>query len=289
MKIFKSYTREDLDREYNNRAKVAESAAIAERWTEESAAVRRQFSCDLDIAYGPEERQKLDIFPVERRDAPVLAFIHGGYWHSRDKSFVHFLAPTFLAAGVTFISIGYRLCPAVGMPDVVADVRRGVEWVSENARAFGGDPARIHLAGHSAGGHLAALLGGPAGLAEGLIQGLCSISGLHDLEPIRLCYLNDQLGLDAETAHALSPVRQIERMAPRRTPLPPHILTVGGAEGPEYLRQRDELAAALRAKKQPVETVDLPGRNHFTALEAFADPHHPLCQAVLRLILAPRF
>ncbi|UUX47958.1 alpha/beta hydrolase [Nisaea acidiphila] len=289
MALFKSYDRAGLDREYDNRKKVANSAEISAAWEAKGAEVRGQFSSDLDIPYGTHPRQRVDIFPAAKRDAPVLIFIHGGYWHMRDKSIAHFLVPTFIAADIHFVSVGYRLCPEVSVSDIADDIRAAIGWVSEKAGSFGGNPARLYLAGHSAGGHLAAFMGGPAGMAPGVLKGVCSVSGLHDLEPIRLSYLNDVLSLTEGEAKALSPVARVREAEGAGLRLPPHLLTVGAKEGPEYLRQRDALAGALREKRQPVELVDLPDRDHFTALEAFGDPHHPLCQSMLRLILAPSF
>lgn len=289
MTLFNSYDRAGLDREYDNRAKVANSAEISARWEAASADVRKQFSADLDQPYGDHPRQCVDVFPAGKRDGPVLIFIHGGYWHMRDKSIAHFLAPTFIAADINFVSVGYRLCPEVTVADIADDIRAAIAWVKDNIGRFGGNPGRLYLAGHSAGGHLSALMGGPAGVPAGTLKGICSVSGLHDLEPIRLCYLNDVLSLSEKDAAALSPIRLVREAADAGMRLPPHLLTVGSLEGPEYLRQRDELAGALREKRQPVECIDLPDRDHFTALEAFGDPHHPLCLAMLRLILAPSF
>lgn len=289
MTLFNSYDRAGLDREYDNRSKVANSAEISARWEAAGADVRKQFSADLDQPYGDHPRQRVDVFPAGKRDAPVLIFIHGGYWHMRDKSIAHFLAPTFIAADINFVSVGYRLCPEVTVADIADDIRAAIAWVKENAHRFGGNPGSLYLAGHSAGGHLSALMGGPAGVPAGTLKGICSVSGLHDLEPIRLCYLNDALSLTESDVSALSPIRLVREADAAGLRLPPHLLTVGSLEGPEYLRQRDELAGALREKRQPVECIDLPDRDHFTALEAFGDPHHPLCLAMLRLILAPSF
>lgn len=289
MALFKSYDRAALDREYDNRKKVANSAEISASWEAKGDEVRRQFSADLDVPYGTHPRHRLDIFPAAKRDAPVLIFIHGGYWHMRDKTIAHFLAPTFIAADIHFVSVGYRLCPEVSVSDITHDIRAAIGWVSENAGSFGGNPGRLYLAGHSAGGHLAAYMGGPAGMPAGVLKGICSVSGLHDLEPIRLCYLNDVLSLSEDEVKALSPILRVREAGEVGLRLPPHLLTVGADEGPEYLRQRNELAEVLREKRQPVELVDLPDRDHFTALEAFGDPHHPLCQSMLRLILAPSF
>ena len=287
---FRGYDQAALDREYNNRVKVPEAGAISERWIADGQTARRSMSCMLDIPYGEHERQKVDIFPATALKAPILAFIHGGYWHMRDRTLAHFVAPFYVAAGVNFISIGYRLCPEVTVGHAVADARDALAWIHGNAaEQFGGDPDRLFVAGHSAGGHLAAMMCSSEGAEGGVIKGGCSISGLHDLEPIRLCYLNDYLHLDESSARALSPVALARRAAAGGYKLPPLLLTVGGNEGPEYLRQRDDLAAALKAARQPVRIVDNPGTNHFTACEAFCDPSHALSEEMLRRILAPQF
>ena len=288
MGVFRKYSREDLDREYDNRRKVAGAAVIAERWMADGAVARRQLSCDLDVPYGSDPRQRLDIFPAAKAGGPILAFVHGGYWHTRDKSLVHFAVPPFVAAGVSFVSIGYRLCPHVKIGDIVEDVHAALVWIADHAGDFGGSARDIVVAGHSAGGHLAAMMAGPSGPGASLLKGACSISGLHDMEPIRLCYLNESLHIEADEVAGLSPIALARELEPGAVRLPPLLLTVGGDEGPEYLRQRDELHDALRAARQPVERVDLPDRNHFTALSAFADPQHPLNLAALRLIMAPR-
>lgn len=288
MTVFGDYDQAGLDAEYDNRRKVPEAVAIADRWMAAGAEARALLSCDLDLAYGPHERQAVDVFPAARGDAPILAFVHGGYWHSRDRTLGHFMAPTFVAADITFVAVGYRLCPEVTVAGIADDLRAALRWIHARGRELGGDPGKLFVAGHSAGGHLAALMAGPAGVPE-LLKGACSVSGLHDLEPIRLSYLNQQVQLRPDDVPGLSPITLARNLQSGERRLPPLITAVGLDEGPEYLRQRDQLVAALKAARQPVESVDVPGGNHFTALSAFGDPHHRLCQAMLRLILAPSF
>lgn len=287
MTVFGPYDQAGLDAQYDNRAKVPDAAQIVEGWLKRGAEACRFLSCTLDVPYGSDPRQAYDVFPAEGRDNPVLIFIHGGYWHSREKDIGRFLAPTFVAAGICFVSIDYRLCPAVTMEEVLGDARDAVSHIADHISDIGGSASRIHVSGHSAGGHLTAMLCGPDGLPDRL-RGGCTISGLHDLEPIRLSYLNQHLGLDAASAARLSPIQVVSERG-RDSRLPPLIATVGMDEGPEYLRQRDDLVAALRKAGQPALSEDVPEGNHFTALEAFGDPHHALCQAMLRQILAPGF
>ena len=278
-----------FDREFNNRAKVADADSIIARWYSDGQTARTSMSCRLDIAYGSHERQRLDIFPAPLPQSPILAFIHGGYWSSRDRAMAHFLAPFYVACGVTFASVGYRLCPEVQFEDVVDDARRAIAWLHANADSCGGDPKRLFVAGHSAGGHLAALLCGPQGPGMQVLKGGCSISGLHDLETIRLSYVNHMLNLDGETAKRFSPLAHALTIKPGTIHLPPLIAAVGDQEGQEYLRQRDSLVSALRQARQPVALIDIADGNHFSACEAFSDPSHPLQEAMIRMIFSPTF
>ena len=289
MTLFNSFDRAGLDRKYENRAEFSESAEISERWEAAGADVRKQFSADFDQFYGDHSHQCVDIFPAGKRDAPVLIFLHGGYWHMCDKSIAHFLVPTFIAADINFVSVGYRICPEVTVAATLDDIRMAIGWIKNNTPRFGGNPNRLYLAGHSAGGHFATLMGGSTGVPAGILKGICSISGLYDPEMTGVCFRTDIVSPAEKDMTAFSPMRLVQMVETAGLRLPPHLLTVGGLEAPEYLRQRDAFATALRDKRQPVECIDLPDRDHFTALEAFGDPHHPLCLAMLRLMLAPTF
>ena len=173
------------------------------RYEGDSAALRARWPGELDLAYGPTPRQAIDLFlPPDATAAPILVFIHGGYWQSRDRKDFSFVAGPWLERGVAVALLGYDLAPAVRMDAIVAQVRAGLAWLYRQAPAHGCDPTRLHVAGHSAGGHLAAITlmtDWPGfGLPEDMIKGVCAISGVFDLEPIRLCYLNEVVGLDED-------------------------------------------------------------------------------------------
>ncbi len=278
MLIFRDYDQKALDAQYDNRARVPEFATHVAAWKSGSDAARAALSAELDLPYGPDARQRLDIFPPLRQPWPVAVFIHGGYWRAMEKELFAFLAPAFVAAGVGFVNLEYRLCPAVGIGDIVADIDAALGWIATNIARFGGDPNHVHVMGHSAGGHLAALaLSRHAGL-----RGAVAVSGLYELEPIRLSFLNADLRLDAGQARALSPLHALPQ-----GPRGPLLLAVGGAESEEFHRQQRDYAAAWRAGRRPVLEMMPEGRDHFTVLSALGDPGQALFDAALRQILGP--
>jgi arylformamidase len=269
--IFLGYDRPALDREYNNRAKVADFARYLTRYVEASETTRRELPGRLDVRYGPAPSETLDLFlPTGRSPAPIQVFVHGGYWMALDKADFSFVARAFQPAGACVVVINYALVPTVDMTELVRQCRAAVAWVYRNATTFGGDPGRIFVSGHSAGGHLVAMLLATdwpafAGLPADLVKGGAGISGLYDLEPIRLCYLNDTLRLTPEGARRHSPVH----LAPGgRSPL---LLPVGGEEGPEYHRQTEDLAAAWRPHGVDCRVMDMPGINHFSIVAQLED------------------
>ena len=257
---------------YNNRSRIPDFATYLTRYPEASARARVVLGGELDLAYGPGPRDTLDLFRprVVKGKPPVLIFIHGGYWQGLDKSHFSYLARAWVQEGAAFVALGYPICPAVTMDELAASVRAGVAWVSGQADQLGLDRRRIVVTGHSAGGHLTALaMTGPGpDLAGGI-----ALSGLYDLEPIRLSYLNAALKLTPESARALSPVH-LPR--PRSGRL---ILTVGGAESEEYHRQQDSLADAWGVEARP-----LPGLHHFSIVDTLADPGHPLFRTAAEML-----
>lgn len=288
--VFRDYDQVALDRELNLRARWPDHPQFFERWARDSAAVRDRLTAHLDLAYGEDTAERLDLFPVAgSQDAPLLAFIHGGYWQALDKSDYSYMAPAFVETGVAFASLNYGLAPDSKIGEMIAQTRRALTWLYRHAGDYGVDPARIVVAGHSAGGHLAAMAVStdwPAfqgGLPAGLLAGGCSISGVYDLEPIRLSYHNKVLHIAPEEVLPWSPLHCLP--APDRPGgVPPLLLAVGSEETKEFLRQHAEYAAAWQARGLPLGEVDMTGLHHFTAVDALADRRHALYAAVQQLL-----
>jgi len=287
-KIFGGYDQAGLDAQYDNRAKVPGSAEMLQQSAADSAAMRQTMAARLNLSFGPGADEVLDVFLPDDADGtplPVQVFIHGGYWKMLTKDDYSYVAKAFAPKGCATVVINYGLIPSIDMDELVRQCRAALAWTYRNAASFGGDPGRIFISGHSAGGHLIAMMmatdwpafdGQSPELPMDLIKGGCGISGLYDLEPIRLCYLNDDLKLGAEEANRNSPVR----LAPRGAA--PLIVTLGGDEGAEYLRQSEDLAAAWNHYNVDVKTVVLPGQNHFSIVDQLNDPDAELSRMILR-------
>lgn len=273
-----------LDRMYNNRALVPGHAMHFARWAEASDDARAAHPCQTDIAYGTGPMETLDVFPSSQPGAPVVVFIHGGYWRSLDKSDHSFIAPAFKNLGGCVFIPNYALCPAVTIPQITLQMVQALAWIHRNAKKYGGDPNRIYVVGHSAGGHLAAMLldclwpqVGPD-LPADLVKGALSISGLYDLEPLmHTPFLKDSLRLTPEQVRLASPALL---PAPRQGVL----YTVAGAdESAEFIRHNKLIQQAWGKKVVPVcET--LPGKNHFSVLEDLTAPWEHLHQLAIRLV-----
>jgi len=272
--LYRGMDRAALDVAYNNTAAVGlakRDAYVADR-TARSDAFRRRHAGRIDVPYGAGARQRLDVFPSGRPGAPTLVFIHGGYWQLNDKEPYAFVGEAALPAGFNVVQVEYTLAPAARLDQIVAEVRRAVSWVIDHAKELGGDPGRVFVSGSSAGGHLTA-----AAMTEARLAGGIAISGLYDLEPIRLNYLNEKLGLDPAEAERNSPIRHL----PDRTA--PLIVAVGLDELPELIRQSDAYWKAWEQRGLPGRYVPIDGHDHFSILEELARPDGRLFAALKTL------
>ena len=276
-----------LDTQYNNRARVPDHATVLASWAEASALARARSPAQLDVPYGSGAGETLDVFPATvpgSAAAPVLVFIHGGYWRSLDKAEHSFVAPSFNAAGAMVVVPNYALCPAVSIEHIVLQMAAAVAWTWRRAADFGGDPTRIALAGHSAGGHLAAMLLSCRWkeLADDSplqpLAGALSISGLYDLEPLRHApFLQADLRLTPSSVARLSPAFFPR---PKGAKL---FATVGSEESDEFLRQNRLIRDVWGPTAVPV-CESVPGANHFSVLRNLADPAGRLHELALRLL-----
>lgn len=273
-----------LDLMYNNRALVPEYPTHFTRWIEASAQARNTQSCSLNLAFGPGDGDRLDVFPAARGAAPVVVFIHGGYWRSLDKADFSFVAPAFTEAGACVVIPNYDLCPAVTIPEITLQMVRALAWIYRNVARFGGDPDRITVIGHSSGGHLAAMLLAclwpefAKDLPADLVKNALSISGLYELESMRRTpFVKDSL--------KLTPA-QVAQASPAWLPPPEQgvLYAVAGAlESEEFLRHSALIEQAWGRRVVPVREA-LPGLNHFSILDALVQPGHRLKQLALQLV-----
>ncbi len=277
-----------LEAQYNNRVRVPDHTRVFQRWTEASTLVRANAPADLDLRYAQGDGATLDVFPATgpapAAGAPVLVFIHGGYWRSLDKSQHSFVAPAFNADGALVVVPNYALCPAVSIEQISLQAAAAVAWAWRHARDYGGDPSRLAVVGHSAGGHLATMLLScrwkdvDAGLPAQPLAGALSISGLYDLEPLRhVASIQADLGLTPASVARLSPAFFPRPKGGRL------YAAVGADESDEFLRQNRLIRDVWGPTAVPVcETV--PGKNHFTVLESLVDPAGRLHDLALRLL-----
>ena len=286
-KVYLDYTQHALDDAFEQTVWAPNFESLRAANKARCTEIRQRFE-HFERRYGDGADQTLEIVPTKQptnrqKGAPVLLFVHGGRWRPQpDNAFVYF-ADTVANAGAHFVAARFSTLdpPKVPtrMPDMIADLRRAVAWLAANAASFGGDPARIHIIGHSSGAHLTSVLlttdwtrfGAPADVLK---SGTC-VSGMYELRPVLLSARSAYVTLSPEEEDALSAIRHLDRLHC------PVTIAYGSKESPEFQRQGRECAAALRARRLPGQELILPGLNHFEGIRSMIEPQSVLAQAVL--------
>jgi arylformamidase len=274
---------EYYSRQYNARAAIPDHPHIFTRWQKESAHVRRTNAGLLDLPYGDSSGERLDFFPASRSNAPLLIFIHGGWWRSLDKSDFSFIVPGYRQAGFNVALTNYTLAPHASLQEITRQQLRALAWLYRNGENYDFDRQRMVLAGHSAGAHLAAMMLAARwnefsdDLPVNLVKGAVLMSGVYDLEPVRHAdFVNSDLNLREQDVPELSPA-----FMPHAHPAP-FVTAVGGLESEEFKRQNALIASHWKASH--AGDIALPDRNHLTICDAFATQGDPLFEAGVRLI-----
>ncbi len=272
-----------LDREYSPSSCIDDIDVYLDEYARTSKAAKsdalKDNACDADQRYGPGAEETLDLFlPAERGSAPLHVFIHGGYWQLLSKDESCFAAPMFQQHGSLFAALNYTLAPQQTLTGIVEENRRAITWLYQNAADWGFDRERIYLSGHSAGAHLAMMMlqtdWPKFGLPHDVIKGVCAVSGVFDLEPVRLSYVNEVVRMDIGEAACNSPIRH---SLTNRCPV---ILAYGDNETGEFKRQTDEYESVLQNAGIPVTLSEIADRNHFDVIMDLADTNSWLSRQV---------
>jgi arylformamidase len=275
---------EFYDREYNARAAIPNATEIFADWRLRATQAQSELPGLKNLSYGSSPQEKLDLFWCLTPDRPLFVFIHGGYWRSLHKDDFSWIAAPYLQHGINVAIVNYELVPRIDLSAQVRQVYSSIAWLYDHAEALDFSPDKIFVGGHSAGGHLTAMMlcaQWPkirADLPVNLVKGGMALSGLFDLGPIAEApFLNIDLKLSPDDVQKLSPIN-----------MPPShpanlILTVGALESSEFHRQSDLLENAWQGKLS-ITRLDAAGRNHLTVCNALAEANHPLFQANVALM-----
>jgi arylformamidase len=278
--MYKGFRAEELEYQYNPRVSVPEFPQLAKQRSAASRKARETLKSFLDVPYGDTPRQTLDIFPPDRPNGPVLLFIHGGYWRSGSKEDNCGFVPTFVNRGVTVVVIEYDLCPDVTVTEIVRQTRAAIAWTYRNIVRYGGNPSRLYVSGHSAGGHLTAMALArnweKEGLPRDLIKGAVPTSGVYDLDMVMRVSPNEQIRMTPEIANENSPFLHPPR------PICPVIVAVGGAEPRGWQQMSEDYFDLCTSQGLSCEYLVVPGANHYTLSNHLADPDSPLARAMLK-------
>ena len=283
--VYRDYDQRALDFQYNNQAQVDHPQRYLDWYTTSSERARSRVRHQSDVAYGGLPDEKLDIFLPpdiklgERR--PIVVFVHGGAWRNLDRAASSFAAETFTTRGALYVALGFSRMPAAGsLDEMVAQVRAAIAWLHGNVADCGGDPQRLHLIAHSSGAHLAGMAIGTDwrrayALPANAVRSAVLVSGLYDLEPVRLSFRNETLKLDRAAEIRNSPCRNLPDEPPRL------LLAYGERDGAEFRRQSVEYASVWQRRYGNCRVLELPGLNHYETIETLAQPDSILSRAAI--------
>jgi arylformamidase len=271
----------DLETEYSPRVTVTDHAEIFARWAREAENYRADMlksgKAELGLSYGDTPRQFIDLFlPAAGETAPLVMFIHGGYWRAMDPSFHSHMARGLNERGFAVAVVGYDLVPIVTIADIIEQIRHACAFLWLR---FG---RRFLVSGHSAGGHLTAAMVATdwqklwPKVPSDLVPAGYAISGVFDVTPLVNTSMNQDFRLDAAEAR---------RISPTFWPVPPGRTldaTVGDLESSEFKRQSRSMADAWQQAKAETRYAELPG-NHFTVIEALVDPKNAMVARIAEL------
>ncbi|MBI3000848.1 MAG: alpha/beta hydrolase [Deltaproteobacteria bacterium] len=278
--VYKGFRKEEIEFHFNPQVAVPDHPRWAEERRKASLRVRGTVKSWLNVPYGNSPRQVMDIFPGDKAGAPVLVYIHGGYWRGGSKDDNCHFAEVFVERGVTVVVLEHDLCPSVTVTEIVRQVRSAVTWVYGHISAYGGDPSRLYLSGSSAGGHLVAMALAhdweKQGLPRHMIKGAVAISGVYDLDAVLHLSVNEEIRLDAESARENSPFLH--------PPLPytPLVVAVGGGEPRGWKQMSEDFFRLCKGRGVECEYLEIPDAHHFSLSSHLADPDSPLAQAILK-------
>jgi len=264
-----------IDEQYGTQRWVPDPQADLRHYVDRSRLARETLRCTLDVSFGPTLDESLDIFHAEQPGAPVFVFVHGGYWRANTSKEFSCVALGLQKLGITTVVVNYSLCPKVSIDEITRQVRASIAWVLRNIADYGGDPKRVALGGHSAGGHLTAMAlqtrwEEEYGLPAAPLAAAVMVSGIYDLHPLRYSYLQPQIQLDDGVIRRNSPIFSVRPCAT------PALITWGGAESDEFRRQSHAFHDVWKAVGNRSELVAQEGAHHFSAIHGFEDPASPL-------------
>jgi arylformamidase len=274
----------ELDEAYDQSVYAFNQRYVQERRNERNTLMAEVLGKPDRVAYGPGEKEKVDIYKTKRPNAPVMIFLHGGQWRGGTSAQGAYLAEPFVNAGAHFINVEFNNLPETNsdLNPMVDQCRRAVAWVHRNAKSFGGNPDALYLSGFSSGGHLGGCVviteWEKQGLPRDTLKGAVLGSGMYDLKPVRLSKRSSFVTIDDATEQALSAMRHLDKV---HTPL---VLTYGLLETPEFQRQSRDFAAALTKAGKPVQLVAAKGHNHFEMGESLSNPFGIMGRAAMAMM-----